>query len=165
MASAAGLIDIDARPFIVHDLEAELVTGDDRPRLVPVDAPKWRQALAKMRGRVKVTIERWRRKRSNEANAYYWGVVLKDILIGLREQAVKVGEECPFEDDEDLHEACKYMYFGREVVTFRGKKIHREPRTRNLDSKQYAAFVDYVRRWAATEWNIYTREAGEGGPA
>jgi hypothetical protein len=161
----SDLIDIDERPWIVHELEADLVHDGDRPRLVPVDAPKWRTELAKMRGRVKVSIERWRRRRSHEANAYYWGVVLKDILIGLRAEAVRVGEECPFDDDEDLHDALKYIYFGRDSVTFRGKRVQRQARTRKLDSKQYAAFVDYARRWAATEWNIYTREAGEAGLA
>lgn len=159
------LVDIDAKPFVVCELEAEVETSDDRPRLVPRDTTKWRRALDKITGPVKVTIERLRPKRSSKANAYYWGVVLVDILIGLREIAVRVKEECPFEDADELHEALKYLYIGREVVMFQGKRVDREARTRHMDSKQYAAFVDYVRRWAAMEYGIYTREAGEDGLA
>ena len=59
------LIDIDAKPWVVHELEADVAMDGDRPRLVPVDGPRWRQALGKMAGRVKVSIQRARKKRSS----------------------------------------------------------------------------------------------------
>lgn len=155
-------IDLDQRPYIVHDFWASVQVRDGRPVLVPTDQSGWRATLGKLADQVvKVTLQRARKRHSPEAQAYLWGVVYVDVLAGVREMFLNSPDGCPFADAEDVHKAMKYLRYGLEVVKLPGgETIEREARTHPLNSKQYAEFIDFVRNWAATK-GIYTREPGE----
>jgi hypothetical protein len=155
------LIDIDAKPWLVHEFSAAVVVEGGKPLLIPTDPGRWLATLAKIKGPVKVSIERARLRRSQEANAYAWGVVYVDALAGLRQIAMDAGEECAFKDADEFHSAMKYLYFGMDIVKLPGgSTVERLPRSRYLDTKQYSEFLDFVRRWCA-ERGIYTRDPGE----
>jgi hypothetical protein len=124
----AELIDIDSKPTVAHEFAANVVNDGGRPRLVPSDAGKWLATLSKLSGPVKVTIERPKKTRSQEASNYTWGVVYVDALAGLRQIAMDAGEECPFKNAEEFHSAMKYLCYGMEQVKLPGGVTVRELR-------------------------------------
>jgi hypothetical protein len=158
----SDLIDIDRRPTIPFTFEAHVALDENgRPSLVPINPARWLAGLRKMAGPVQGELRRPRKTRSSQANAYYWGVVLVDVMIAIREQYRDNPEACPFEDDEDLHRAMKWARYGDETIELpTGHTIKREKRTRTMDSKEHADFVNYVRRYWA-ERGVYTRDPGE----
>jgi len=83
--------------------------------------------------------------RSSAANAYYWGVVLEIIAKHLGEQP------------EELHDAFKAKFRGREDVTT-GLIIPRSTRT---DSDDFWRYVDEVRHWSHTFLGVYIPEPNE----
>lgn len=83
--------------------------------------------------------------RSSAANAYYWGVVLEIIAKHLGEQP------------EELHDAFKCRFRGREDVTT-GLIIPRSTRT---DSDDFWRYVDDVRHWSHTFLGVYIPEPNE----
>lgn len=157
-------IDIDSKPEIHIELPARVVLVDLKPHLLPGEGTegRWLASLARFVGDVTLTLSRKKRTRSTEANAYLWGVVYEDILQGLRAIAQDAGERCPFADRDELHDAMKYLRLGVEVLNVNGVTIERPHPTRSMDSKEFTAYVDWLKKMAAERWRIYVREPGEG---
>lgn len=110
----------------------EPITGIVKNGKFEADVPKaFAQAFRFHEGRrVVVTVKRFQNKRSPEANAYYWAVV---VAYWMREY----GEG----DANNMHEILKtaYNYQPRLV----GDQVLQIPMpTRNLESGKFAAFVD-----------------------
>ena len=85
---------------------------------------------------IQLTIEAQRRNRSDEANRYYRGVVVKIMAA-----------ECGYEPDE-MHEALK----ARFLRAPEGEEINGLPRIRStatLDTREFAEYVDRCIRLAA----------------
>jgi hypothetical protein len=95
--------------------------------------------------RVTVTVEKEKRKRSNQQNKYYWGVVLQLIA------------EHTGEDPENIHEALKAHFAPKHVVG----NIVIPSATRYLDTIDFSTFVEKVARWAAEELGIMIPLPGE----
>lgn len=171
MAADPDVIDIDQRPYIPIEFYGRVDVVDGRPVIVMANPSLWLATLSKLVGVVKLTLQRPRKRRSQEANAYMWACVYPDLLEGLRKMAFDAGPiiedgvtypaRCPFEDVDELHEGMKYLFFGVDVVKLPGGgMIERPKRTKTLDSKQYSLFVDFVKDFAA-ERGIYVRNPGE----
>jgi len=85
----------------------------------------------------------WKKERSNNQNAYYWGVVIELIC--------EHTGYFPFE----LHELMKFQFnrvvrkdnFGNEK-SFPGS-------TTDLDTMSFEVYLDKIRKWAAIEYGIY----------
>lgn len=88
--------------------------------------------------RIVLTVEKERRKRSNQQNRWYWGCILQLI------------SEHTGEEPEDLHEALKAHFAKKKVVG----NIIVPSSTRYLDTIDFAEYCEKVRRWAAEELNI-----------
>lgn len=95
------------------------------------------------RGRVTVRVEIDRPKRSNRANRYYFGAVLKLI-------AEHTGDE-PL----DLHESLKRKFTQPIVLDVLGEQIL-VWRTSDDDSQEFYDFVEAVRHFAVTELGVET---------
>jgi hypothetical protein len=145
------LIDIDLRPDVGVELEAR-VEGDAAGEgvIVPAAAKRWLKELKALIGEdVRVTLRRWK-KRTAKQNRYLWGVVYAVLLDGLRKLALEAGEVCPFDSDEDLHEAMKHRFLGITLVTFLGESIELPPSTAKLSTRQFSGYVEGIARWAAS---------------
>lgn len=99
--------------------------------------------------RVRVTVERFRKKRSTPANAYYWGVVVP--MIG-----AAIGED----DQEAVHDALK-AEFNYEIVAVGNKEIRVPKSTAGLDTLQFNDYLERVRRFASEFLHLYVPEPGE----
>jgi hypothetical protein len=95
--------------------------------------------------RVTVTVEKEKRKRSNQQNKYYWGVILQLIA------------EHTGEDPENLHEVLKAHFAPKHVVG----NIVIPSATRYLDTIDFSLFVEKVVRWAGEELQIVIPAPGE----
>lgn len=163
MKPANDDIDIDRRPDIAIELHGRVRMEGLKPVLEPAKhaEPAWLVKLARFEGDVTVTVSRAKKVRSQEANAYLWGVVYRDILAGLRQIALEAGEPCPFKDEQELHEAMVYVHLGTEVVRVKDVAIERPTRTRVLNSAQFSGYITALKAMAAERWRIYVRDAGE----
>ena len=95
--------------------------------------------------RVTVAVEKEKRKRSNQQNRWYWGVVLQLI------------SEHTGEEPEDLHEALKAHFAKKKVVG----SIVVPSATRYLDTIDFSEYCEKVRRWAAEELSINIPDPNE----
>jgi hypothetical protein len=88
--------------------------------------------------RVEVKVEREKRRRSNNQNSYYWGVVLKLITD-------HTGAE-----PEDIHAALKMHFCPKRFIG----NLVAPSSTARLDTVDFEAYLEKVRRWAAEELSI-----------
>lgn len=84
---------------------------------------------------VDVVVKRHRAQRSQKANAYYFGVVVKLLA-----------EHCGYEPDE-MHEALAMRFLRIEDCQVTGSP--RRKRTPDTDTKEFADYVDACIRFAA----------------
>jgi len=82
-----------------------------------------------------VTIEAFKPKRSDQQNAFLWGVVYPSILEG-------GGEALRGWSTADLHEYFLIQAFGSEVIEGFGRKRHKPIRRSSKLTKQ--EFSDYL---------------------
>lgn len=156
-------VSIDLKPTMDVEFSARVDEREGRPVVVPYNQARWLMELGKLKGQdVTVRLIRPKQRRSLAQNAFYWGIVLPDVLSGLRELAVTAGEECPFPDVDSIHEAFKYMYLGVEVVSVPGTdvKMERPSTTTVLTTAQFSSYVEHIIRWAGDR-GIPVRVAGE----
>jgi hypothetical protein len=93
------------------------------------------------RGRVSIRVAIDRGGRSQAANRYYWGIVLRSI-----------SEHTGFEVDE-LHEYFKQAYNPRQVRIGPDETVVGGS-TRSMNTQQFHDYVERIRRFAATELGI-----------
>jgi hypothetical protein len=145
------LLDIDARPDVGVELEARMeADAAGEGVIVPLAGERWKRETRRLIGKsIRVTLTRWK-KRSNQANKYYWGGVLGTLLVKLRELASDRGETCPFESDTALHEAMKHRFLGVKVIEFLGETIEQPPSSARLSSTEFSAYIELIAAWAAS---------------
>lgn len=110
-----------------------------------------REFLKPKKTRMVVSVKQFSPKRSNQANDYYHGVVLRFI-----------GEEMEGEDyDHDrIHDTMKAMHNSRILVSKQGKEV-REVLSTVMDSDEFWAYIKRVKAWALDFLNVYIPEPGE----
>lgn len=88
--------------------------------------------------RVKVTVEPYRRTRSNEQNRALWGLAYRILAEATGHQA------------EDLHEFFLGEYFGWDVIEVMGQK-RRVPKRRShtMTTIEFADFYTFIQQRAA----------------
>ena len=113
-----------------------------------LNTPKLKRHLIPFRGQtVEVTVERRRKRRTQEQNAYYWGVVIRMIA-----------EECGYrtaEEQQGVHNALREMFLPRKG------KLQIASSTATLDTVQFTDYIEQVRQWAAEELGIYIPDPNE----
>lgn len=90
-----------------------------------------------------IKFERKGSKRSSKANRYYWGCVIKEITLQLRE----LGHQ--WITDEDVHNMMKLKFNYEQVVSEQGEVLELPKSTATLTKTQFAEYVDNIRMWAA----------------
>lgn len=94
--------------------------------------------------RVVVRISQYQKKRSNNQNAYLWGVVYPPIVQAFRD----AGNDT---DDEDIHNYLKEHVgkLKRVIVTPDGEVLHVAGSTKRLTTSEMEVYLEKVRAWAA----------------
>jgi hypothetical protein len=95
---------------------------------------------------VEVIIRKRRSKRSDRANRYYFGVVVK-----------LMAEHCGYEPDE-MHEALAFRFLRIEDDPITGSP--RRKRTPKTNTAEFADYVDQCIRFAA-ELGVYVPQPGK----
>jgi len=157
------LVDIDNPPEVLIELPGRVELHDGRPRFVPADPGRWLEILGRLVGEQAVVgLTRWKKRRSNQQNRFYWGVVLKVLLDGFRSKAADLGERCPFRDRAQVHEAMKFRFLGTEVLRLPGgAEIEAPATTTRLTTVQFNTYWRAIAEWAALECGIYIPEPNE----
>lgn len=90
-----------------------------------------------------IKFERKGSKRSNPQNAYYWGVVIREITIRLRD----LGHQ--WLTDEDVHDMMKLKFNHEQIVSEEGEVLELPKSTTTLTKTQFAEYIDNIRMWAS----------------
>jgi hypothetical protein len=93
--------------------------------------------LHTLKGEVEIIIRSPRKKRSNDQNEYYWGVVLKLI-------ADQTGHT-----DEEVHEHLKWRFLRKHG------RLETVKSTTKLSTIEFEEYLSKVRQFASGELNIY----------
>lgn len=90
-----------------------------------------------------IKFERKGSKRSSPQNRYYWGCVIKEITLRLRE----LGHQ--WLTDEDVHDMMKLKFNYEQIVSEQGEVLELPKSTSTLTKTQFAEYVENIRMWAA----------------
>ena len=130
---------------LIPTFEGDILDG--KLRLIPhVRAALYRWcATFKTGTHVDIIIRKHKSKRSDEQNAYYWGVVVAVL-------ADHFGY-----DPEDMHEELKLMFNPIESKIIPGRKIGGS--TAKMSTVEFfsdeSSYVERICRWAASEQGVY----------
>ena len=106
-------------------------------KLTVPDEDGFKRALSCLAGRVLITVEYVKDKRSERQNRYYFGVLIKILA-----------DELGYSTDE-MHEALKWKFLKiheTELPTVRS--------TTTLDIQEFSDYCEKIKQFAATELNI-----------
>ena len=109
-----------------------------------------REELLMLQGKkVTITIEKYSNRRTNQQNAYYWGVVLKVL-----------SEHTGYTLDE-MHEYLKTKFLGTKKIVIAGEEIERGLTTTKLTTTDYMGFIAEIQRWASEKLDCYIPDPEE----
>lgn len=118
------------------------------------------ESIAKFEGKnITITVERKKEKRSNNANAYYWGVVVKMIKMVVEEQTGEIVTA------QDVHDLLKGQFNSKSII--KGDidsdlSIVKIPQsTATLSVPGFAKYVENCRLWANDFFDIEIPEPNE----
>lgn len=127
-----------------------LATGEIRDGKLKVDARgQMLDALVDWHdGPVTITIEEQKATRSQQANAYYWAVVVKQL-------AAYSGTT-----PDETHEVLKLKFLSKEIAFANGNgEVVAEfvigGSTRQLDSTAFYDYVERIRQWSLEALEVY----------
>lgn len=98
-----------------------------------------------LRGLCHVSIKPVKKKRSLDANAYYFAAICTPFMHWLREQ-----EGDPTIDKDYAHELLKGAVLGTKTVSLPdGGFMEVAPRTRGMSKEEFAQFIEAAGKWVA----------------
>lgn len=102
------------------------------------------------------TVTPNRKTRSNQQNAYLWGVVYPAVLLGLKDAGWEITHE------EQVHEYCKQAFAAREVINKdTGEVISLPNSTARMQTAEFNVYVDKIKAFALEYLNITIPEPNE----
>ena len=103
-----------------------------------------------------ITITPNRKTRSNQQNAYLWGIVYPSVLFGLQDAGWEII------DEEQLHEYCKQAIAAREVINKdTGEVLSLPSSTARMQTAEFNVYVDKIKAFALEYLNITIPEPNE----
>ena len=107
--------------------------------ITPTDLSKWNKDLDQYNDKyVVITIKKYDKKRSNNINSYYWGVVVEMC-------AMETGHT-----SDEIHEHFKRMF----LYLINNEWVEEIGSTTVLTNKEMSLYVEACRMWAAAELSI-----------
>lgn len=118
--------------------------GESKAGQLVLDEPiRWRTFLARTKGRVRVEVKKARPIRSLDQNGYY-----HDVVLGYWSDFTGY-------DHDEMHKILKADYKHVERDLPNGRKVSCPVSTAAMDSKEFTEYVDWARRKAYDEFNVY----------
>ena len=105
------------------------------------DIDGFRQAVSMLAGRVLITIEYVKDKRSVRQNRYLWGVCYKLL-------AEHTGHSA-----EEIHEICK-LKFNLKKIDLNDEHYEIGGSTTELGTDEFGRYVDEIKQWAAQDLSV-----------
>lgn len=103
-----------------------------------------------------LTVTPNRKTRSNQQNAYLWGIVYPAVLFGLQDAGWEITNE------EQVHEYCKQAFAAREVINKdTGEVISLPSSTARMQTAEFNVYVDKIKAFALEYLNITIPEPNE----
>lgn len=109
----------------------------ERGKLYVADREQFDRYLTSLQGMVEVVVKKWRKNRSLDQNAWYWGVILRLI-------ADHTGY-----DSNELHEIYKIRFLESREVDFEGTRYHIIKTTTKLSTVEFGEYLEKVIQHAA----------------
>lgn len=99
----------------------------------------------------KLTLEEHRDKRTGKQNRTLWGVVYESLV---RQIAEEVGyDKHDKAGKEQLHEGLLMLYGGVKVCPITKREVAAK-RSSKMTVAEFADYIEWIARWAATEYGI-----------
>lgn len=107
-------------------------------------------------GEYTITITHNRKTRSNQQNAYLWGIVYPAVLFGLQDAGWEITNE------EQVHEYCKQAFAAREFINKdTGEVLILPSSTAQMQTAEFNVYVDKIKAFAFEYLNITIPEPNE----
>lgn len=114
-----------------------------------VNSSDFYRELNTLKGRYRLTVEKYRRSKSNPQLRWLYGQVYPIVLKGLTD----AGWE--FTTIAEVDEYCKSMFANREVLNRHTGEIMTVPGLkRDMTTTEMMTYVDAIRDWASEYLNI-----------
>jgi len=115
-------------------------------------------------GAYELVLRKKKKRRSNAQNSYYWGVMVKMIMQGLKEMGMRVklaehdqwmGELIQSMDDKSCHNFLKNNFIESVVIDEEtGEIIKNDVTTKKLTTVEFMEYMQPIYEWAAEFLNI-----------
>lgn len=99
---------------------------------------------------IAVKVNPIRRTRSLELNAFYWGFVIRPMVVFFNQE--KTFQRVV--TSEFVHELMKSKFLGTEKIPIAGEIIEKVNSSRSLSNTDFKDYVDYIIAWANELFNI-----------
>lgn len=94
---------------------------------------------------VLLTLEKKKRKRSNQQSRYYWGVVIPSIKYAMEAKGFFLNSK------EQVHELMKVKFLKAEIINIAtGEIIETIGSTTRLSTLDFENFLEQIRAWGAS---------------
>lgn len=105
---------------------------------------------------ITISVQEHKRKRSNQANNYLWGVVYPALVVAFREHGNIV-------DSDDVHTFCRLHVakLKQAIVTPDGEVLHTVRSSKNLTTTEFMDYITCVKAWAREVLGIDVPEPNE----
>ncbi len=134
-------------------------TISDQCRIVPDALTVWLASLSELRGQaVVVTITKPKKARSLQANRYYWGCVVPIFQEVWSLPRTRAG--LPPYDRDETHDVLVQVLAGYEDGPMPGTRVRK--RTSEMESGEFAKYVDAARQLALQQYGMHIPAPGEG---
>lgn len=108
-----------------------------------------RELLSLSGKRITISIDKYKKKRSNEQNAYYFGVIIKMI-------SDHTGYTI-----EEVHELLKESFLGTKEVKIGDKTTKVPNSTTKLTTSDFMAYIESIQQWSSENLNLYLPSPNE----
>jgi hypothetical protein len=116
---------------------------NNRPQLSEYQRTKINKAFAIGNGKVmQITVSDIKKERSNNQNAYYWGVLIRIL-------SDETGQEA-----DDLHEHFRDRFLTKNFIHIGGEEKEVAKSTKKLSTNEFEEYQEKIRAFAAEELSI-----------
>lgn len=110
--------------------------------------------LSKLRGPWRVDYRRYRSRRSDRQNRYYWPCFVHQLAAWMRDNGHDV-------TDDQAHEVLKHKFLRQARKDVNGNELVYTLSTTQLDTTQFNEYLDNCARWLAEFCGIVVPEPDE----
>ena len=137
-------------------LEAIAVKEDGKAFRIINRALLYKELTELPKGKYRLVVERYRKKKSNPQLRWLYGQVYPIVLKALND----AGWE--FTSIVEVDEYCKSMFSSKEVLNRHSGEILDIPGLkRDMTTVEMMTYVDAIRNWASEYLSVYIPEPGE----